>query len=101
MLIESFKSGYELSSSIYERNVDLFLPNIEETIAREALPASAGTVQHTSAPLGMILVITRQDLLGPWVIDVTNIRTRSGNIRIKLNTNMEGNLYHYEFKFRS
>ena len=62
--------------SIYERNVDLFQPTIEQTIAREALPASAarcrilpsalgdGIGDYAAAAVGYMGLGNGQDLVG-------------------------------------
>lgn len=52
MLIDLLNPDAIVIGSIYERNVDLFLPTIEETIAREALPASAGRCSILPSALG-------------------------------------------------
>ena len=52
MLIDLLNPDAIVIGSIYERNVDLFLPTIEETIAREALPASAGRCRILPSALG-------------------------------------------------
>ena len=52
MLIDLLNPDAIVIGSIYERNVGLFLPTIEETIAREALPASAGRCSILPSALG-------------------------------------------------
>ena len=52
MLIDLLNPDAIVIGSIYERNIDLFLPTIEQTIAQEALPASAARCRILPSALG-------------------------------------------------